>query len=1042
MTELFPASAPRDERARLFDDVVRALSMVLDFDEGTKLFHAWRVALLSVRLGQRLGMPGREMLFFGGLLHDIGGMGLDDHVLHSVRRGSFESAARAHAAEGARIVRPFSLLAPIAPMLADHHERVDGTGFPNAKKGGEISAAASVVSAADFLEVVLRGGDPLQRLQLAIERASNLRGKAWPEPIGDAVLELLQERPEELLELLDEEKLRAQMESVRFSPPGIERFTKVEILGQLLWVFARVIDAKNSYTLGHSYRVTLLARAVVRELGPGAVDDWDLVWAGLLHDVGMVGVPRSIARRQKPLTQEDWQIIRRHPLDTEAIISSIEELRPLARAAAAHHEHYDGSGYPWGLKGEEIPLLGRILAFADAYDAWRSERPHRRGMGHSETMAALRSKVGQGLDPHLAGPALEALESVGQSWPWGREAADFRGFFEADVADLTAVLPRRGQSRVVGPSGPRGAVLLEVAPWTAIELGPDLALERGQRELAALLKAEPRGSDLGSLLELASARRLLEWMASSETATLSTVIFTADGRPLEVAGLRRPKGRAELLLRAADDRLQTIQQLALYYRSFLSGAEAAFFTTLDGSVVEANRTFLELYQWGLDALEGRPPPIFPAQGPSFVALCERALAAEGGYQGEVVTSRRDGSQIPTLFSLVAVRDATGALLGFVGRAVDISERKQLEAQLEEKNRELEALGRLQRDLMAITSHDLKAPLAGLLSYARLIKDRVQQGQVQSVPGHVDRMAQLGDRMLRLVHDILSLRKIESGQFKLELRPTSLLELLNEMAQTHSPLAAEKGVALRVRHVGSLPSVLLDPDRIAQVLDNLISNAVRFAPPGSEVELEVEAEREHVRCTVCDRGPGVPEGQLELIFDRYNQVKRNQPGVSARAYNVGLGLTIARSVVELHGGRLWAEAREGGGCRFLMELPAHRARVETGRPLALLLDRQGAIFERLAPTLEPRTRILRAGDLAEAEQQLQDHHPAVVFVEAPLLSDSVAGWVEARVEKRGRRPLLVEVLDDGVPASGRADRALVQPVLDVEIFELLRELSRE
>ncbi|MGC4122905.1 MAG: HD domain-containing protein [Myxococcales bacterium] len=685
-----PAAGGTAGSARLFDDVVRALSLALDFDEGVKLFHAWRVALLAVRLGRELSLPGIDGLFYAGLLHDVGGIGQPDHVLHSARKGFATARSREHAAEGARILRPLTVLAPIAPVVADHHERFDGTGFPSRKSGDAVPREAYVIHAADALEVALRGGEIGSRLQVAAHTLEALRGAAWPADVTDAALSVIARDGAWLAGLYDDARLQQEMASSQFSPPGLEHHSKAEILSQLLWVFARAIDAKHPVTVGHSHRVTRLARAVARGLGKGALDDWDIVCAGLLHDVGMLGVPRAVVDRQVPLTAAEILQVRRHPLDGEAIVASIGELRALARPAASHHERYDGSGYPWGLGGDQIPLLGQVLAFADCYDGMRAERPHRPAISHDEAIAHLRTLSGSAFDPHLAGAAIDALDSAGLAWPWSDDLDDYRRLLDDDAADPTRVMPLEGKVRVMGPHGPRGAVLMEIAPWVEARIGPDLELLSGRHALSALFGFDP-GPQLSPALDADGAKRISDWLNRpmlADEPPLSTVVFTRSGRPLEAVGLRG-EAEARLLLRSAEDRLQTMKQLALFYRNFLAGAEAAFFTGRDGRVVEANRTFLDLYGWTMTELIGKPPPVFgDAPERPFSQLCGLAEASAGAaFHGEVETFRKGGGSIPALFTVVAVRDAAGAPLGYVGRAVDISERKRLEAELARKNEE-------------------------------------------------------------------------------------------------------------------------------------------------------------------------------------------------------------------------------------------------------------------------------------------------------------------------------------------------------------------
>jgi hypothetical protein len=208
--------------------------------------------------------------------------------------------------------------------------------------------------------------------------------------------------------------------------------------------------------------------------------------------------------------------------------------------------------------------------------------------------------------------------------------------------------------------------------------------------------------------------------------------------------------------------------------------------------------------------------------------------------------------------------------------------------------------------------------------------------------------------------------------------------------------------------------------------------VRFAPAGSEVELSGEVGGDRIRIQVADRGPGIPEAERALIFDRFYQIKRSTPGVSARSYNVGLGLSIAKSIVDLHGGTISAQGRDGGGTCFWVELPT--------RSLALLVDATSTLIERVAPALTGRARIERAQDLDAAAEQAQVENPALVLVHGTDLATQVAAGIDRLSSASGRRPLLVEVTSGEVAATGAADRELALPVLDVEVYELIRELG--
>jgi putative nucleotidyltransferase with HDIG domain len=165
---------------------------------------------------------------------------------------------------------------------------------------------------------------------------------------------------------------------------------------------AAAIDAKDPYTRGHSERVTRFSLLIARELGLDEKIQKNVQLCALLHDVGKIGVPISVLRKKEKLTDEDWKEIRRHSVLGAEIISPIRQLKELIPNIRNHHERYDGKGYPDNLKGEGIPLIARILAVADTFDALTSERPYRNGLSDKAALEEIEVCKGTQLDPACA----------------------------------------------------------------------------------------------------------------------------------------------------------------------------------------------------------------------------------------------------------------------------------------------------------------------------------------------------------------------------------------------------------------------------------------------------------------------------------------------------------------------------------------------------------------------------------------------------------------------------------------------------------------
>lgn len=165
---------------------------------------------------------------------------------------------------------------------------------------------------------------------------------------------------------------------------------------------AGAIDAKDSYTNGHSERVARYSKEIARRYGYSEKKQTDIYMMGLLHDVGKIGVPDEVINKPARLTEEEFQEIKKHPSMGSRILHNIEEMPELATGARWHHEKYDGSGYPDGLKGDEIPEEARIIAVADAYDAMTSNRSYRNVMHQEKVKSEILRCAGKQFDPVFA----------------------------------------------------------------------------------------------------------------------------------------------------------------------------------------------------------------------------------------------------------------------------------------------------------------------------------------------------------------------------------------------------------------------------------------------------------------------------------------------------------------------------------------------------------------------------------------------------------------------------------------------------------------
>lgn len=184
-----------------------------------------------------------------------------------------------------------------------------------------------------------------------------------------------------------------------------------ELSKESLMAFATAIDAKDSYTNGHSLRVASYSKIIAAKMGKTKREQEDIYYVALLHDVGKIGIPDGIINKPGRLTDEEYQQIKCHPMTGYNILKNIEKLPMVAVGAKYHHERYDGKGYPEGISGNDIPEIARIIAVADAYDAMTSTRSYRVTMSQEEVYNQIKDGKGSQFDPKIAQIMLVIIEN-------------------------------------------------------------------------------------------------------------------------------------------------------------------------------------------------------------------------------------------------------------------------------------------------------------------------------------------------------------------------------------------------------------------------------------------------------------------------------------------------------------------------------------------------------------------------------------------------------------------------------------------------------
>lgn len=238
-----------------------------------------------------------------------------------------------------------------------------------------------------------------------------------------------------------------------------------------------------------------------------------------------------------------------------------------------------------------------------------------------------------------------------------------------------------------------------------------------------------------------------------------------------------------------------------------------------------------------------------------------------------------------------------------------------------QRQKLEELNQVKTNILSIVSHDLRTPLTSILLYAQMLQDDITALAEDDRRNFAGIITEECNRLSRLLDDLLEVQRLESDTVRLDLQPRDLALTVRNCVRVFEAMAESKSMSLTLKGPASLPPVEADTDKIAQVLNNLISNALKYTQPGGAVVVSTEVRGTEVILHVADNGPGIPRDKWDQIFDRFSQL--SDPNTSEIA-GVGLGLYIVKRIIEDHGGKVWVDSEVGRGTAFYVSLPTKAA----------------------------------------------------------------------------------------------------------------------
>lgn len=364
------------------------------------------------------------------------------------------------------------------------------------------------------------------------------------------------------------------------------------------------------------------------------------------------------------------------------------------------------------------------------------------------------------------------------------------------------------------------------------------------------------------------------------------------------------------------------ETLGLQHAILHGASHAIISTAVDGTILSFNPAAEKMLGYRAEELVGvASPGIFhlPQEVVARAKILsdEMGVNIEPGFEVFVAKSRlgsiaenewtyvrKDGSHLPVLLSVTALRDEHHEITGFLGIASDISERKKMD--------------RLKNEFVSTVSHELRTPLTSIRGSLGLVAGGVAGEISAQARTLIDIAYKNSERLVRLINDILDVEKIESGRMEMDLKRQDLMKLIEQAIEANRSYGDSYGVSFMITEGLPGTQVNVDHDRLMQVMANLLSNAAKFSPAGGKVEIAVGKGKRGVRVSVTDKGAGIPLAFHERIFQKFSQADSSD---TRQKGGTGLGLSISKAIIENMGGEIGFESTGGTGAMFYFELPS-------------------------------------------------------------------------------------------------------------------------
>jgi len=290
------------------------------------------------------------------------------------------------------------------------------------------------------------------------------------------------------------------------------------------------------------------------------------------------------------------------------------------------------------------------------------------------------------------------------------------------------------------------------------------------------------------------------------------------------------------------------------------------------------------------------------------------------WRGEFLNKKKNGELYWEWATMAPIRNEEDEIINYIAIKEDISERKQMEAELLVAKNKAEESDKLKSAFLANVSHEIRTPLNSIIGFSELLAD--SHFEIEEKDEFIGHIIKSGNSLLNIISDIMDISKMESGMVSIRIREVQVLKIVTEINKQFSIRFEEKGIDFRVEYEKEHESVqvIADPERLNQIFNNLVSNALKFTTNGF-VLLKYSIVGTMVQFEVKDSGIGIPPDFHTKIFERFSQVEVSN---SRRYGGNGLGLAITKNLIELMGGKIWLDSKPGEGTSFYFTLPLKEA----------------------------------------------------------------------------------------------------------------------